>query len=179
MGSVEGCRANVSMMRSPVVVNSVLRTHISADPAETSAGTAHVPLCTPEAGQTQTGETRPYTMGLSHPMLRLQQNPRLSWYLSLSLFVYLGLGLTDVFMRAPWCDEAWFGNPAYNLAYKGFMGTTVLEPSGSYVEERQTDRHRPPHLLGDAAASARERRRVSAYSDSASFRCGCSRCSGA
>ena len=44
------------------------------------------------------------------------------------LLVYLGLGLFDVIMRAPWCDEAWFGNPAYNLAYKGFMGTTVLEP---------------------------------------------------
>ena len=46
---------------------------------------------------------------------------------ALIVFVYLALGLTNVFTRAPWCDEAWFGNPAYNLAYKGFMGTTILD----------------------------------------------------
>ena len=58
-------------------------------------------------------------------------SPRLVAGSTLIVLVYLGLGLTDVFTRAPWCDEAWFGNPAYNLAYKGFMGTTVLDPASS------------------------------------------------
>src|SRR6058998_2972490 len=33
--------------------------------------------------------------------------------------------------RTPWQDEAWFGSPAYNLAYKGFLGTTILDPASS------------------------------------------------
>jgi hypothetical protein len=36
-----------------------------------------------------------------------------------------------VVTKAPWCDEAWFGIPAYNLAVHGFMGTTVLDPASS------------------------------------------------
>ena len=74
------------------------------------------------------------------------------------IFVYLGLGLTEVFTRTPWCDEAWFGNPAYNLAFKGFMGTTVLEPSSTtWKSVRLTgiDRHTywvmPLNLLVNAA----------------------------
>jgi 4-amino-4-deoxy-L-arabinose transferase-like glycosyltransferase len=58
-------------------------------------------------------------------------SPRLVAGSALIVLVYLCLGLTNIFTRAPWCDEAWFGNPAYNLAYKGFMGTTVLEPASS------------------------------------------------
>ena len=48
--------------------------------------------------------------------------------LGLILAVYLALELGNIATRSPWCDEAWFGSPAYNLAYKGFMGTTVLDP---------------------------------------------------
>ena len=76
----------------------------------------------------------------------------------LIVLVYLGLGLTNVFTRAPWCDEAWFGNPAYNLAYKGFMGTTVLEPASTTwksVKLTGIDRHTysvmPLNLLMNAA----------------------------
>ena len=36
--------------------------------------------------------------------------------------------------KAPWCDEGWFANPAYNLANHGMMGTTVLEPTGHYLD---------------------------------------------
>ena len=71
-------------------------------------------------------------------------SPRLVAASALIVLVYLGLGLTDVFLRAPWCDEAWFGNPAYNLAYKGFMGTTVLEPTSTTwksVKLTGIDRH--------------------------------------
>jgi hypothetical protein len=77
---------------------------------------------------------------------------------ALIVLVYLGLGLTNVFTRAPWCDEAWFGNPAYNLAYKGFMGTTVLDPASSTwksVKLTGIDRHTywvmPLNLLWNAA----------------------------
>jgi len=72
------------------------------------------------------------------------RSPRLVAGSALIVLVYLGLGLTDVFTRAPWCDEAWFGNPAYNLAYKGFMGTTVLDPASSTwksVKLTGIDRH--------------------------------------
>jgi len=85
-------------------------------------------------------------------------SPRLVAGSALIVLVYLGLGLTDVFTRAPWCDEAWFGNPAYNLAYKGFMGTTVLEPASSTwksVKLTGIDRHTywvmPLNLLVNAA----------------------------
>ncbi len=85
-------------------------------------------------------------------------SPRLVAGSALIVLVYLGLGLTNVFTRAPWCDEAWFGNPAYNLAYKGFMGTTVLEPASSTwksVKLTGIDRHTywvmPLNLLVNAA----------------------------
>jgi hypothetical protein len=76
----------------------------------------------------------------------------------LALTVYLGLGLTNVITKAPWCDEAWFGNPAYNLAFRGFMGTTVLDPGSSTwknVKLTGIDRHTywvmPLNLLFNAA----------------------------
>jgi len=77
---------------------------------------------------------------------------------ALIVLVYLALGLTNVFTRAPWCDEAWFASPAYNLAYHGFMGTTVLEPASSTwksVKLTGIDRHTywvmPLNLLWNAA----------------------------
>ena len=51
--------------------------------------------------------------------------------LALILAVYLGLGLATALTRAPWQDEAWFGSPAWNLASRGFMGTTILDPASS------------------------------------------------
>jgi len=36
-------------------------------------------------------------------------------------------------VKAPWSDEGWFACPAYNLAFHGFMGTSVLEPSGHFL----------------------------------------------
>jgi hypothetical protein len=77
----------------------------------------------------------------------------------LILAVYLGLGLTNLVTKAPWCDEAWFGSPAYNLAYRGFMGTTVLDPASSTwksVKLKGIDTHTywvmPLNLLLNAAA---------------------------
>lgn len=53
--------------------------------------------------------------------------------LFLALFVYLVLALSLAYTKAPWCDEGWFANPAYNLAFRGNMGTSVLEPSGFHL----------------------------------------------
>jgi hypothetical protein len=86
-------------------------------------------------------------------------SPRLVAGSALIFFVYLGLCLTNVFIRSPWCDEAWFASPAYNLAYKGFMGTTVLDPASSTWKNVQLtgiDRHTywvmPLNLLWNAGA---------------------------
>ena len=51
--------------------------------------------------------------------------------LFLILALYLALGFSTVLTRSPWQDEAWFGNPAWNLAHHGFLGTTVLDPASS------------------------------------------------
>ena len=51
--------------------------------------------------------------------------------LALIFAVYFGLGIATILTRAPWQDEAWFGSPAYNLATRGFLGTTVLDPASS------------------------------------------------
>jgi hypothetical protein len=45
----------------------------------------------------------------------------------LALFLVLAFGTAVT--KAPWCDEGWFASPAFNLAFKGFMGTTVLDPA--------------------------------------------------
>lgn len=49
------------------------------------------------------------------------------------MVVYLLLALWLANTKAPWCDEGWFANPAYNLAFRGNMGSNVLEPSGFYL----------------------------------------------
>src|SRR3954465_14323874 len=79
--------------------------------------------------------------------------------LALILFVYLALGFGNIAPCSPGCDEAWFGNPAYNLAYRGFMGTTVLDPASSTwksVKLTGIDTHTywvmPLNLLFNAAA---------------------------
>jgi 4-amino-4-deoxy-L-arabinose transferase-like glycosyltransferase len=53
--------------------------------------------------------------------------------LLLAIGVYLIFALWLARTKAPWCDEGWFANPAYNLAFHGQMGTNVLEPSGHFL----------------------------------------------
>ncbi len=41
--------------------------------------------------------------------------------------------------RSPWSDEGWFSSPAYNLAFHGHMGTTVMDehaPGLTRIHER-------------------------------------------
>ena len=69
-----------------------------------------------------------------------------------SLLFCAGLALT----RRPWCDEAWFASPAYNLDHHGFMGMTLLDPHGfpfaPYVEgiDRYTFWVMPGYMLMQA-----------------------------
>jgi hypothetical protein len=73
---------------------------------------------------------------------------------------FFALAISTALTKAPWCDEGWFASPAWNLAYKGFMGTTVLDPgSGTPVLNTRTrldgiDRHTywvmPLYLLAEA-----------------------------
>lgn len=35
--------------------------------------------------------------------------------------------------KAPWCDEGWFANPSYNLAFHGKMSTNVVNPYGHFL----------------------------------------------
>lgn len=46
--------------------------------------------------------------------------------------VYLALAVATLQTARPWCDEAWFANPAFSLLHSGRMATTVLEPTGHY-----------------------------------------------
>src|SRR5581483_11690076 len=46
--------------------------------------------------------------------------------------VYLALAAGGVLTNMPWSDEAWFASPALNLASKGYMGTSVLDPTASW-----------------------------------------------
>src|SRR5215471_16620494 len=57
------------------------------------------------------------------------------WLLATAvLMVYLALAVATALTKAPTGDEAWFSSPAYNLAFKGYMGTSVLDPgSGTPV----------------------------------------------
>ena len=45
--------------------------------------------------------------------------------------VYLALAFGSAMTKSPEIDEGFFANPAFNLATKGQMGTTVLETEGS------------------------------------------------
>lgn len=73
--------------------------------------------------------------------------------LGAAVLVYLVLALWLAYTKAPWCDEAWFVNPAFNLAVHGYMGSNVLEPSGHYLNaylrgvQQRTYIFPPNHLV--------------------------------
>ncbi len=46
--------------------------------------------------------------------------------------VYLVLSVANAWTVLPWCDEAWFSSPALNLITKGYMGTSVLDPTADF-----------------------------------------------
>jgi 4-amino-4-deoxy-L-arabinose transferase-like glycosyltransferase len=90
------------------------------------------------------------TPASAHP-----RNIRVRWAapLLVALIVYLVLSVWLAQTKAPWCDEGWFANPAYDLAFHGRMGTTVLEPSGFHLNsyfkgiQERTYLFPPNHLV--------------------------------
>lgn len=60
-----------------------------------------------------------------------------STYLFIAIVVvYLLLAVACARTLMPWCDEAWFAGPAYNLITHGYMGTPVLDPtSGWFIRD--------------------------------------------
>lgn len=72
----------------------------------------------------------------SHPQAARPWHRRRSVQLCL-IFVaavyYLVGSYKIAITKEPWVDEGVFASPAYNLAFHGFMGTTVLEPRGSWL----------------------------------------------
>jgi 4-amino-4-deoxy-L-arabinose transferase-like glycosyltransferase len=69
------------------------------------------------------------------------------------VLVYLALAVGSALTKRPWSDEAWFANPAWNLATRGFMGTTVLRTGEAWLRgiERHTYWVMPLGLLTEAA----------------------------
>jgi 4-amino-4-deoxy-L-arabinose transferase-like glycosyltransferase len=67
-------------------------------------------------------------------MIRLESRlqPKLA-ALPVALVIYLVLAISLAATKAPWCDEGWFANPSYNLAFRGHMGSNVLEPAGHFL----------------------------------------------
>ncbi len=53
--------------------------------------------------------------------------------LAAAIFIFIGLAIALAMTKAPWCDEGWFANPSYNLAFHGKMSTNVLNPSGHFL----------------------------------------------
>jgi 4-amino-4-deoxy-L-arabinose transferase-like glycosyltransferase len=67
-----------------------------------------------------------------------------STYLFIGIVVvYLILAVACARTLMPWCDEAWFAGPAYNLITHGYMGTPVLDPtSGWFIRDlKHIDRY--------------------------------------
>lgn len=73
--------------------------------------------------------------------------------LILAVVTYLVLSLWLAHTKAPWCDEGWFANPAHNLAFRGEMGMSVLEPAGFHLNayfrgiQHRTYLFPPNHLV--------------------------------
>jgi 4-amino-4-deoxy-L-arabinose transferase-like glycosyltransferase len=71
--------------------------------------------------------------------------------------VYVALAAGLAVTKRPWCDEAWYASPGVNLATRGHMGTSVLDPAGTTwkgVRLDGIDRHTywamPLHFLAQA-----------------------------
>ena len=69
-----------------------------------------------------------------------------------ALIGYFLLTTGSIFTRLPWVDEGIFASPAYNLIFKGYMGTTSMETAGTAWQgiERHTYWIVPLHMLAQA-----------------------------
>jgi hypothetical protein len=55
------------------------------------------------------------------------------WTPAIAAAVFLTLACSLAYTKAPWCDEGWWVNPAYDLAFHGRMGMSVVEPTGQFI----------------------------------------------
>jgi 4-amino-4-deoxy-L-arabinose transferase-like glycosyltransferase len=64
-------------------------------------------------------------------------DPRNRWPsvapLLVAVVIYLVLAVWLARTKAPWCDEGQYANSSYDLAFRGHLSTSVVEPSGYYV----------------------------------------------
>jgi Dolichyl-phosphate-mannose-protein mannosyltransferase len=68
--------------------------------------------------------------------------------LIVSIAVFFLLAFLLASAKRPWSDEGWFASPAFNLAYHGFMGTTVLYSPHLPRIEQHTYWILPLYLVG-------------------------------
>ena len=73
----------------------------------------------------------------------------IGWILAALLLVYAGAAGGIVRVEYPIDDEAYYASPAFNLAQKGFFGTTVVESSGTTLKglSQATYWMQPLHIL--------------------------------
>jgi len=59
------------------------------------------------------------------------------WWLAgvllLAILIYVVLAVWVAYTKAPWCDEGQYANSSYDLAFRGRLSTSVVEPSGYYL----------------------------------------------
>lgn len=61
-------------------------------------------------------------------------------FASISL-VYLTAAFAVASRKAPWNDEGWFADPAYTLLTKGYMGSPIVHPRGTWLPGELTGIH--------------------------------------
>src|SRR6266550_3092704 len=69
---------------------------------------------------------------------------RFGWrWLVTIIGLYVVLAVSSAWTVLPWSDEAWFSSPALNLLTKGYMGTSVLDPTADFRTNKLAgiDRH--------------------------------------
>jgi hypothetical protein len=76
----------------------------------------------------------------------------LNYFFIAAVVISLSAGILLARNRIPWSDEGWFSSASYNLAHRGFLGTTVMESQGTGLTriEQRTYWVLPLYLLGEA-----------------------------
>ena len=74
------------------------------------------------------------------------------WLLGCALLASLAITAVSAYYRLPWSDEGYFSSATHALAKHGYMGTVVMESSGTHYTriEQRTYWVMPMFLLGQA-----------------------------
>ncbi len=81
----------------------------------------------------------------------VSKKPRLIIALLMGV-VYLLLSVGTALTKMPFCDEAWYADPAFNLITNGTMGTPVIESAGTRLKglDQHTYWVMPLYILAQA-----------------------------